>query len=454
MIDKDLFIQSNLKDSLSTSLFSQSDRSYSDSSISSTFKRVHSRSHLKQGLSNCLGDFYSSPFLLISIEFLIGFIFFCLPILLIIFCKLLNNIIISFLIIASFSFIFSVSLIIIRILDDKKHKLLTLAKWQRENLFSNLGMALILLPLIVFLLFAVKYYDILLNYKESYTIILTSKNNTFSENLDLDFITKYALDVFLININNKYENLNSEVGYILYTNKEYVFTNLRDQLFIISIPLFIICIFKLIKVILIVIKYTFENFFSYAIGFVFCIICMILRNIDTDQIESEKKTISICELILVILFYITYTAWIIHNVVRKIQNPKECSFGIRKYPKKHLIVILFFDLLILVGSCLIFISFIIYFSKYIIENEKFITFIYSYHFLKSGFCLYSIGIAYYYGHYIMTMIYKPVLEEFIPVELKNENYIKVKRNFSFISKMRKKVKFKNTKKNGSLIKNS
>lgn len=446
MSDKDLFIQNNLKDSFTTPIFPQNDRSYSEISISSTLKCVRSRSLLKQGLSNCLGFFYSYPFLLITIEFLIGFICFSLPILLIHFCGLLGNIIFSFLIIAIFSFIFSLSLIIIRIIDDKKHKLLTLANWQRENLFSNLGMSFFLLPLIVIILLGINYYNILLHYKDNDLIRLIPKENVFAENLDFDFLMKYVLDLFLIDLDKIYDDFNSEVGYNIYINKDDIYENFRDQLFVISIPLFIICIFKLIKVIFIAIKYTFENFCSYSIGFLFSILCMVLRNINADQIENKKSIISIFELILIISFYITYISWIIHNVVKKIKNPKESSFGIRLFPKKYIIVILFFDALIFIGSCLIFISFIVYYSKYIKGSEKFITFIISCHCLKSGFALFIIGIAYYYGHYIMGMIFKPIVGEFIPAELENEYYIKVKRNYCFINTMRKKLLFKKQKK--------
>ena len=446
MADKECFIQTNSKDSFTNSIISRTDSTNSNISISITLKRVRSRSLLKQRLSNCLGYFYSYPFLLISIEFLIGFIFFGLPILLITILNLLENIIYSFIIIAIFSFIFSVSLIIIRIIDDKKHKLLTLAKWQRENLLSNLGMSIILLPLIIFFLFSIKYYNILLYYKKDGLIKLLPKKEILNENLDLDFLTKYILDLFLIDLSNNYDDLNSEVGYNIDITKEDIYENLRDQLFVVSIPLFVICIFKLIKVIFIVTKYTFENLCLYITGCLFCILCIILRNIESNKIENSKKVISIFEFIMIILFFITYIVWIIHSMFKKIKKAKVASFGIKKYPKKYLIIILFFDIILLIGSCLIFISFTIYYSKYTNENEKFITLIQSYYCLKIGFCLFSIGIAYYYGHYITVMIFKPVLDEFIPVELKNENYVKIKRNYAFINHMRKKTVVKKRKK--------
>ena len=129
------------------------------------------------------------------------------------------------------------------------------------------------------------------------------------------------------------------------------------------------------------------------------------------------------------LILIIYDVWIVHAFIKKIIYKNDKDFGIRNYNKKQLFIILLFDFLLFSGTSLIFLGFALY---YIFGKEKFEFIKY---FFEIGFGLDTLGLSYYYGHYIMKMILKPISFEFVPSEIKNENYLKVKINKKFMEIM-------------------
>ena len=197
-------------------------------------KKIKSRSNIKTLLVHILGFFHEYPILLILIEIFLGLVFIGLPIFLIVYLELFENKIISLFIIISISFIFSFSLVFIRIIDDKKHQLSSLAKWQRNNILSNFGLSMNLLISILPTFFIYKLCN-----------ELNDEFNKNKENNDykLIFLNNFIYDLYFFTYDNE-------------INKNYTYTNndidiiniIKDNLFYASIPLLLLCFFKLVKI--------------------------------------------------------------------------------------------------------------------------------------------------------------------------------------------------------------
>lgn len=419
-VEDDSLCRNNLKQSLNQSSLIDT-LSLNDSiqreNIPFILKRVKSRSRFKSFLAHSLGIFHKYPLLLIVLEIILGLILVFLPLYLIIYSNLFNiNIIISFFIITSFSFIYSLSIIIIRIFDDKKHNLFSLVKWQRNNIMKNFGLCIILLILILVEYFIFKLYK---EIKYEYDYYTGNRNN------NMPFFNKLINDLYNYTYNNNTNILNLNRSYIndnnYINNIAEVITN---NLFYASIPLLLLSFTKIIKIILIKLKYSIEQLIFYINISFFCILNIILYTFTITHV-----IIDIIQLICISLLLIVYDIWIVHSFILKIINKNDKDFGIRNYNKKQLFIILLFDFLLFSGTSLIFFGYVLY---YIFGNEK-IKFIK--YFFEIGFGLEALGFSYYYGHYIMKMLLKPISFEFVPSEIKNENYLKVKINKKFMEIM-------------------
>ena len=147
-----------------------------------------------------------------------------------------------------------------------------------------------------------------------------------------------------------------------------------------------------------------------------------------DLINLNIDIISGFELFLIIIIYIGYISWILHSSFKLIRNPKDKNFSIRKYTIFNLILILLFDLITLIGASFIILSFIYFYLSILNGEENLKNLKISFRILKFGFLLIIIGNSYYYGHYLLSMIFRPISIQYSPYELKNNNYIKAKRN--------------------------
>ena len=419
-VEDDSLCHNNLKQSLNQSSLIDTltlNDSIQRENIPFILKRVKSRSEFKSFLAHSLGIFHKYPLLLIVLEIILGLILVFLPIYLIIYSNLFNaNIIISFFIITSFSFIYSLSLIIIRIVDDKKHNLFSLVKWQRNNIVKNFGLCIILLIVILAEYFLFKLYK---EIKYEYDCYIGNYNNNmplFNKLINDLYNYTFNSHTNIYNLNRTYINNNSDIN-----NLAEVITN---NLFYASIPLLLLSFSKIIKIILIKLKYSIEQLIFYINISFFCILNIILYSF-----AIVHTIIDIIQLICISLLLIVYDIWIVHSSIIKIINKNDKGFGIRNYNKKQLFIILLFDFLIFSGTSLIFFGYALY---YIFGNEK-IEFIK--YFFEIGFGLDSLGFSYYYGHHIMKMLFKPISFEFVPSEIKNENYLKVKINKKFMEIM-------------------
>ena len=380
---------------------------YPSDNISLILKKIKNPSPIKTYLAHSLSKFHKYPLYLILIEILIGFIFIGLPVILIIYINILNNKIMTFLIITIISLIFYISLIIGRIIDDIIHKSFYLVKWQRNNILSNFGLSLNLSILIVPIIFVSNIYGRI--------------NQEFEKNdKNINYLNCFIIDIFYYFTRGE-NNIFTDLGKIN-NNQDESILFIEQYLFFASIPLLVICFFKIMKGFLIKIKYSIEYIFFYMILFVFCIL-----NIIHYLKEIEIRVISLLQFICMLLLLFIYDIWIIHSYIKKIINQNDKCFGFRKYKPFHLFIILLFDISLFTGTSIILASLILYYINYVNyfnQNQINIEHYIIKFLLRLGFCFGTFGFTYYYGYHLMKMIMKPISFEFIPSELKDENYIR------------------------------
>ena len=381
--------------------------------VSDTLKHVYSKSKIRKSLSNTLSIFYSYPLLIVIFSFLIGLIIFGFSMLFIYF-KIFNNIMIPILIVLFLTLTFSISMIIIRLYDDMKYKLNYGAKWERKNILQNIGLSLTLIVLIIAAFSLFTFINKLLDYIDEGKIKFDfSQENNGNKSYNYDFILKYIIHCFLI----KKFKIEDKSEKVINNFDESTLKNLHKNLIISFIPLFIFCISKIIKIILIEVKYTIPKVIVYSNYFVL-IILIFISHIFYEKENYNWLTISIIEIILLSLIYIGYILWIISSVYRLNRDPKDKNFSIYKYDLSVLLLIFGFDLINIIGSSLIYISFMINFLNYADNNEYYDDLENNFLTLKIGFLLSVLSNSYYYGHKILSNIFRPISLQYAPAKLK------------------------------------
>ena len=403
--------------------------------VSETLRHIYSSSKLKRKLARILSIFYRFPTYIIFLSFLIGFAIICVPFILI-YCSLIKNILIPFLIICSITIFIIFLLMIIRIIDDIKSKSSMVTKWERKNLLKNFGSLITMTILLIASCFAYSFYKNIKIKQENENIIIDYNNNKLSKEINLDFLFKYILNLIClspskINKNNK----NNKIRYNFKITDEEII--LHNNMIKFLIPLLVLCVIKIIKIIFINVKFMIQQVLFYIGSLSFCV--MLIINNFYSSFESTFNIIEICSIIFI---YIGLLSWTLHYMFKFFSRPKDKSFGIRKYCFFNLLIIVFNDIVNCVGITLIFVSIFLYFlaSK---EKETFNNLIESFKLFKIGFFIFIVANAYYYGHYILAMIFRPIILQYCPAELRNSNYIKVKKNLtSFLTKRRRGLKMK------------
>lgn len=381
--------------------------------VSDTLKHVYSKSKIRKSLSNTLSIFYSYPLLIVIFSFLIGLIIFGFSMLFIYF-KIFNNIMIPILIVLFLTLTFSISMIIIRLYDDMKYKLNYGAKWERKNILQNIGLSLTLIVLIIAAFSLFTFINKLLDYIDEGKIKFDfSQENNGNKSYNYDFILKYIIHCFLI----KKFKIEDKSEKVINNFDESTLKNLHKNLIISFIPLFIFCISKIIKIILIEVKYTIPKVIVYSNYFVL-IILIFISHIFYDKENYNWLTISIIEIILLSLIYIGYILWIISSVYRLNRDPKDKNFSIYKYDLSVLLLIFGFDLINIIGSSLIYISFMINFLNYADNNEYYDDLENNFLTLKIGFLLSVLSNSYYFGHKMLSNIFRPISLQYAPAKLK------------------------------------
>ena len=393
-----------------------------DYDVIEAFDRIHTTSKFKRHLAFILFKFHSCQILIIFIGFLLGFFTLGLPLLCIYYNKIKNKIY-PFLFISIFTLAFSVILIIIHIFDEK-NKYVLLEKLQRKNILKNIGMSITSILLIIAICLSIKFYGQAIEDLENEYIILDNQNTSMSKIFESDFIFKYNLNmIFFVPSKINENNEKNDIKY--YFNGEETVDQLRKYLMISLIPLLIISFNKVIKTILIQVKYTVEQFIFFFGTLLLCLFTIIINNFTTNEISQlNTKIISIFQIINIIIIYTGYISWILHNSFKLFSNPKDKNFSIRRYKLLNIIFIIIFDLISLVGATLFVLSVLYLFISSIFGKENFQNLNISFFLLKISFLFILIGNSYYFGHYILSMILRPVAIQFAPYKLKNDCYVK------------------------------
>ena len=393
--------------------------------VSDTLKHIYSKSKIRKNLSSGLSIFYEYPILIILFSFLIGLLFFGLSMLFIYF-KIFSNFMIPIIFLIFLSLFFSILIIIIRVSDDLKNNVNYGAKWERKNILKNIGLSLTLIVLVISAFLFHNFFNKLLNYNEENQIYNYEDNSNESA---YDFLFQYIINCYLIDE----DNIKDEKLKVNFNKQDSsLFKNLHKNLIISLIPLSIFCISKIIKTILIEVKYTIPKFIVY-INYFFLIILIFISHFLYDKNNYNWSLISLFEIILLSFIYIGYIMWIVASVYKLSKNPKDKSFAIYKYELGQLFIIFAFDIINMVGSSFIYISFIINYLSYENDDLKYKDISNSLLCLKMGFLLCIICNSYYYGHHLLSLIFRPIALQYAPPKLKEDYYIRANRNLSFLT---------------------
>lgn len=393
--------------------------------VADTLKHIHSGSKIRTNLSSTLANFYSYPILIIILSFLTGLIFMGLP-MIVIYLKIFQNLMKPIIFLILLSLFFSILIVIVHIIDDKRNKVSILAKWERKIVFKNIGLSLTLIILVVGAFLMHNFFDsILEKHKNNEIDLIYEENDDTYEELN-DLIIKYIINCFLFN-QNKINNDKLKVKYHI-NDPNLVLTDLHFNLLIACIPLFIFVMNKLIKSIIIEVKYTVAQLIIFINSFILFMLIFFTHFLNYDQ-NSIWKVISVLEIILLGFIYFGYIYWTIHYICKFCKNPKDKSFSIDRYDLSHIIIIIFFDIINIIGYTLLYLSILgnylnLAFKVETLYDLKIVLIL-----LKIGFILTIISNSYYYGHHLLSLIFRPIAIQYTPVKLK-KYYIRANKRLS------------------------
>ena len=317
-----------------------------------TLKHIHSGSKIRKYLSSVLANFYSYPVLIIIFSFLTGLLFLGFP-MLVIYLKIFHNFMKPIIFLILISLFFSLLIIVVHIIDDKRNKVSILAKWERKMIFKNIGLSFTLIILVIWSILMYIFFDNIMEYQKKNEIDLNYDENNDNYVEIHDFIMKYIINCFLFN-QNKINNDKLKVKYYI-NDSASILTNLHFSLLIACIPFFIFAMNKLIKAIIIEVKYTVAQLIIFINSFILCILILYTHFFYDDQ-NANWTIISTLEIILLGFIYVGYIFWTIHFIYKFCKNPKDKSFSISRYDLNHIIIIIFFDIINIIGSTLLYLS--------------------------------------------------------------------------------------------------
>lgn len=411
--------------------------------VKDTLEKISSRSIIQRRIAFILSKFVSCQIFIIFFSFIFGFLTLGLP-LLSIYNSLVTNVFIPILIICIFALIFSIALIIMHIVDGNKHKIPLISKWERKNIFENAGISFTLMVLIISISLSIDFYSKAIFYQNDSDIILDTEEATVSKELESDYVFKYILNIiYFLPSDISENNENNKIKY--YFSDEKCINILRKKLMSSLIPLLLISLYKIIKCFLIEVKYPVEQFLFFFGSFIFLIMNIVINKFKYEKLINLKtNVISFFQVIVIGIIYIGYISWVIHNSFNFIKNPKDKNFAIRKYNYFNIIFILLFDLISFLGCSGVFLSILYFYISVSFGDENFKKLKFSFTILKIGFLLIIIGNSYYFGHHLLSMIFRPISIQYTPYELKNKLYVKANRRL---------INVLNRRKNGLKLKN-
>ena len=423
----------SLCDSMSESLKSKARNDESISTVNffefdivtDTLKHIHSGSKIRNKLSSFLANFYSFPILIIFFSFFIGLLFLGIP-MIIIYLKIFQNFMKPIIFLILISLFFSILIIIVHIIDDKRNKINRAAKWERKNILKNIGLSLTLIVIAVGAFLMHIFFDDIIKYHKNNEIDLNYDENNDKHVEINDFIMKYIINCFLLN-QTKIKNDKLKVNYMI-NNSTSVMTYLHYSFLIACIPFFIFFMNKLIKAIIIEVKYTVAQLIIFISAFILCSLIFFTHFFYDDQ-YTNWTVISILEIILLGFIYFGYIYWTIHFIIKFCKNPKDKSFSIHRYDLSQIIIITCIDIMNIIGSTLLYFSILVNFINFVSKNETLNDLKIVLLLLKFGFILTSITNSYYYGHHLLSLIFRPIAIQYTPAKLK-KFYIRANKKLS------------------------
>ena len=400
--------------------------------VSDTLKHIYTKSKIRKQLSSILSTLYLYPLLILFFSFLIGSLFFGLS-MLFIYLRIINNIMTPVIFLIFLSLFFSILLIIIHVVDDIKNKVNIGAKWERKNILKNFGLSLTLITLVIGAFLFHKFFNKISYYsKNNYITVDYSDYSKHNEsNYEFDFIFEYIVNCFIFEDNGQ---INGQNKINIYFSDSTLLKNLHKSFMISFIPLFIFCTTKIIKIILIEVKYTIAKMIVF-LNYFFLIILIFVshRFLGINEKKKEWPILSLIEIIILSFIYIGYILWTANSVFKLNKNPKDKNFSIYKYDLGQLILIFCFDIINMVGSSFIYVSLLINYISYRSNEIKYKDIQNTFFCLKTGFLLCIISNSYYYGHHLLALIFRPIALQYAPPKLK-QYYIRANRNLSsFVS---------------------
>ena len=441
---KDINSTLNLDWSLHTSSFSYDN-------VYETLRYANPKSCYKKPLLKILTKLYRYQYLIIIQSFIIGIIFFGMPLLFIYF-KLLNNRAMSLLIICSFGLFISILFIVVPCIDSKRKKYNLAGKTERENIFNNIGNIFLFILLTTSVVFSIFFYnDIALDKDKKIKFDYDSRYDT--KVLSSDFIFKYIIYILLLD-NGKIDDIKNKQIKMIYDDWD--INNIRKTLFNICIPLLIIIFFSLLKVFLIKVRQTIWKVILLGGLFILLVFQCFINSYGIENLQRKKlKYASLFQNIVIIIILLGYIFWNINYSVLFLKKRKDKNFAIRKCKNYFICITICIDIITCLGYCIITIAILFcYYSfnfKEEEEGKKGETYSYlniSFLILKIGFFPIVFGNSYYFGYYFLSMIYRPLALAYAPYELKNKYYIKARRklmNF-MLMKLRKEERKEKIKK--------
>ena len=393
--------------------------------IALKYKRV--LSCYKKPLLRILANIYVHQLTIIVYSFILGFIFFGIP-MIFIFINLFENVTIPLFIICGFGMVFSLLYIIIPCIDSKRYRYMLSARPERKNIFKNIGNLFLFLILLISVFFAYMFYQDFLHDKDDKIKFNYDKNYSYeSEILSTDFIFKYIIYLLLIDYEKIKDLKNQKIRMIF---RDWDINRLRYDLIYMCIPLLVITFFTLMKIFLIEVRQTVEKVLFF--GGVFTLLffqCYINSNAIEHLKGKNLNIVSIFQNALIIIILLGYILWNVNYTLVYIKKRKDKSFAIRKLGNDFFTIIIIIDIITCLGYVIITLSLLYCFISFNFNNdsEDFGHLYNSLIILKVGFFPIILGNSYYFGYYFLSTLFRPIAVDNTPSELKNNHYVKANR---------------------------
>ena len=445
----ELLLANEKKDINSTVHLSSSFSNYSIDfdGVYDALNYANPKSCYKKPLIKTLARLYRYQISIIILSFIIGFIFFAMPMVLI-FTKVFDNFFSPLLIPCLFGIIFSLIFIVVPCVDSKRKKYMLSAKTERKNICKNICNLLLFIIITISAFFAIIFYNDILNDKDK-KIRFDYEHSYDSQVLSSDFLFKYIIYILLYD-NNNIEKIKNFHIRMIFDDSD--INNLRYDFLNICIPLLILSFFELLKIFLIQVRQTVERSILFGSIFIFLFFQCFINSYGIENLKEKKLTLaSIFEVVVIAIILIGYLFWNVNYSLLFIKKRKDKNFAIRRYKDYFIFIVICIDIITCLGYCIITIGILYcfhsFYYKYDDEGEKEEKFYY----LNISFIIFKIGIfpvilgnSYYFGYYFLSIIFRPLSIEYAPYELKNNHYVKARRKLANFMLMKVRRKSKST----------